>query len=981
MLLCAVTLGCATPSTPPYEKPPPDVPGTDVQPDVTPPEDTPVTPDVAKPPLDVPPPEDVVDASTPDTSSPDAPTPPSDVCSAMCNGQCTDIATDPRNCGMCGVDCTALPGVDPMRVTCTRGVCNVTGACVQGRANCTSDSSNGCETAVTTVNNCGACNRMCAATEPLCLPSTTDPSGYACGTGCVAPANMRCGTTCVDTNSDANNCGRCGMICPGGGSCTMGRCTIACPAGMGNCDGMDANGCETPTRNNPLHCGGCGNVCTSGPNGSPTCTNGQCVLTCVAGFGNCDMNNANGCETDLRTSAANCGACANACPMRANAQTVCQASACNIACNTGFGNCDAVVTNGCEADLRTNPLSCGMCNRRCATAPNATPACMAETCAITCTAGYSNCNGNGIDGCESNTATDPMNCGMCGRVCPSATGATAACRAGVCALTCMTGFGDCDGNLMNGCETNTTTAIMHCGGCGMVCNAPSNGRSMCAASRCVLSCDPGYTLVGELCQRMPPRPVLPPSTSVVTSRRPAFKVELPLGQDGAQVEICGDRNCTSVATTVTFMGARGTSPIDLTPGTYWWRARGSVGGSVATVAGSVSVFTVVAPVGGATPSFWGSVLDTVGDRFPEMLVGLPSLNRAQLYTNSSGAYSTSLYTTLTSGSAGGTSVSGAGDVNADGYADVILGAPTSNAVYVHHGNGASVGTVAATTLTAPAGTTRFGAAVSHAGDTNGDGYGDIIVGAPGSNRAFVYLGSAMGVGATPITLVPTAGASNFGISVAGVGDVNGDGFSDVMVGTDGSNVAYLWYGAMSGLAGAPIPIGAPSGASGFGRSVAGAGDTNGDGLPDILVGAYSSNTAYVFRGATAGVTATPATTLAVSGALQFGFTVRAGGDLNADGYCDVLVGAPLSDRVYAFMGSSTGTAITPAITVPTPFTSSRFGEVIGGIGDYNRDGYWDFAVGIPSRSYTYVYRSTGTTAVATYAYTGSTSFGSAVAGL
>lgn len=87
---------------------------------------------------------------------------------------------------------------------------------------------------------------------------------------------------------------------------------LACPMGFADCDGMAANGCETDTRTDFNHCGGCGMRCFVG-DATPTCTMGHCGLTCGVGQGNCDGMLANGCEVDLQRSRYNCGACGHFC--------------------------------------------------------------------------------------------------------------------------------------------------------------------------------------------------------------------------------------------------------------------------------------------------------------------------------------------------------------------------------------------------------------------------------------------------------------------------------------------------------------------------------------------------------------------------------------------------------------------------------------------------------------------------------------------
>ncbi|HYV85411.1 MAG TPA: FG-GAP-like repeat-containing protein [Patescibacteria group bacterium] len=236
----------------------------------------------------------------------------------------------------------------------------------------------------------------------------------------------------------------------------------------------------------------------------------------------------------------------------------------------------------------------------------------------------------------------------------------------------------------------------------------------------------------------------------------------------------------------------------------------------------------------------------------------------------------------------------------------------------------------------------FGGTLASAGDVNGDGISDIIVGAPSydtpsaggpEGQAYVYLGSPLGPSTVPVWTA-SGGQSGFGTSVASAGDVNGDGFDDIIVGeprfvmyqADGIHVrwtgqAYLYLGSASGPASMPAWIGHAGQLSLFGFSVASAGDVNGDGYADVIVGAPAdypaSAAAYVYLGSPSGLSQTPA--WSVIGPQPnfsdagFGAQVASAGDVNGDGYGDVLVGEPGHDRggctigrVYLYIGSASG---------------------------------------------------------------------------
>ncbi len=126
-----------------------------------------------------------------------------------------------------------------------------------------------------------------------------------------------CAAACVDLSRDPAHCGACGQRCPASpnaaASCGAGRCGVTCAAGYGDCDGMVTTGCEVTFATNVAHCGACGTACTS-PHGTPACAAGSCtVASCEAGYGDCNSAVSDGCEVELSTSAAHCGACGRAC--------------------------------------------------------------------------------------------------------------------------------------------------------------------------------------------------------------------------------------------------------------------------------------------------------------------------------------------------------------------------------------------------------------------------------------------------------------------------------------------------------------------------------------------------------------------------------------------------------------------------------------------------------------------------------------------
>ena len=317
----------------------------------------------------------------------------------------------------------------------------------------------------------------------------------------------------------------------------------------------------------------------------------------------------------------------------------------------------------------------------------------------------------------------------------------------------------------------------------------------------------------------------------------------------------------------------------------------------------------------------------------------------------------------------GASVSSAGDVNGDGYGDIVVGAPGNKRAFVYLGSPSGLSATPSITLTAEAGVYNFGASLSSS-DINGDGYDDVIVGAPSSDRVFVYLGSPYGISATPsITLTAEITYGTFGASVSSAGDVNGDGYDDVIVGDNRDYLdigkAFVYHGSPSGLiATSSITLTGEAAADSFGRAVSSAGDVNGDGYGDVIVGApsynYGQGKVYVYLGSPSGLIATPSTTLTGEQSYDyFGSPIASAGDLNGDGYGDVIVGAPYhwngnsTGRVYAYLGSPSGLSATPSIIAIDQ--GAYFGASLSSAGDVNGDGYGDVIVGAPNSGTVSVY--------------------------
>jgi hypothetical protein len=314
---------------------------------------------------------------------------------------------------------------------------------------------------------------------------------------------------------------------------------------------------------------------------------------------------------------------------------------------------------------------------------------------------------------------------------------------------------------------------------------------------------------------------------------------------------------------------------------------------------------------------------------------------------------------------------GVPDFDGDGVADLVVGAPGNASdlgrAYGYRGQSIGSGTPSWTLRGGEEPEGYFGYWVQSVGDVNGDGFVDLgVTGVQENARrgtVRVFLGSSSGLSATSNTVLAGASAGeSFGLPVAGVGDVNQDGFADMAIGitgaVSGTGAMRLYFGGAGGVSTErSILVAGPGPAdTQFGGSILGAGDLDQDGIDDVVVGAPAVNSnggsAWVMRGSR--TLALPVNLFAIPRSLvgRFGEAISTAGDLDGNGRVEFVVSAPhaeaRSGRVQVYTAGDSATPVNPLdIIVPTGSLASLFGSSIAGGNDLNGDEYPDLMIGAP----------------------------------
>lgn len=391
-------------------------------------------------------------------------------------------------------------------------------------------------------------------------------------------------------------------------------------------------------------------------------------------------------------------------------------------------------------------------------------------------------------------------------------------------------------------------------------------------------------------------------------------------------------------------------------------------GRVAIYFGGPSFDSVVdVQLNGFAPgSLFGVSVSSAGDinadGFSDLIVGASGVDNrmltsghAYLYLGGATGITTPFADLVGSGGGHGRTVAAAGDVNGDGFDDVLVGAPTfaeGGRVLLYHGRAIAFDTVADLTYTAGVPGDGFGAAIA-AGDVSGDGYSDVLVGAqnhnsgattPGNNagRAYLYLGGGFTRSdAIADGMVTGAAGELLGAAVAAAGDLDQDGYADPVIGAPGAAASRVLLFRGSEMSALSSPTSVLSGAQSFGGAVATDGDVDRDGRPELIIGAQSQSIeaagagrAYVYAKVPAAGPPSPVVLPGTAASASFGAAVAAAGDVNGDGAGDVVVGAYNFGgigRAYVYLGSSSG--LDPTADWVTSGTSAgdRYGGAVAAL--------------------------------------------------
>ncbi len=493
---------------------------------------------------------------------------------------------------------------------------------------------------------------------------------------------------------------------------------------------------------------------------------------------------------------------------------------------------------------------------------------------------------------------------------------------------------------------------------------PSTAPPAAPCGPCARPCEVGFSCVAEACTPVSgdgPRLLLPASLGRVTTRRPTLRWRLPPGADGARVEVCVDRACERVVARMAVDGSAAQPAEALVPGVYFWRVFPRIHGEYSGKASHTWSF-VVRAVDASVDTSFGHLTDVNGDGFADVLLRGAEDRPTGVHLGGLDGPQRRADVMLPASLDGLTArVGSVGDVNGDGFADLLLSASVNGVITraMLLPGAARPDPARAIELTSAAPWPRT---LTGAGDLDGDGFADLLGLDPprdgAAGRVRVWYGAPRGVHPAPRALLETAPDSGIGHASAAFGDLNGDALPDLLLGApthgEGQGRAVAWLNGRC-ADGALVDLGRMQDLGGrLGDSVALSADADGDGFVEAVVAAPFSlsdqgrSRVQVFPGAAEPISPEAGATLAFAGTQTEGIRLLPGGDYNGDGYSDLVVWMRNEQRgpsLRVFPGGGAGLAsATPRVIYPQEFGATETALSAAFVGDTDRDGFDDLLV-------------------------------------